>query len=77
MRKFLIGFVCVFVIASMFLACGQKEESGEDHSAAGQPEEMADSTRMDSAAMMDSTMVPDSAAMHEGMEDAAEEATGH
>jgi hypothetical protein len=68
MKKFLVVFVCLLFAASLLVGCGQKEAQ-EDTSAAGQPEEMADTTRMDSAAMQpDTTMMQDTTMMEGGEE---------
>jgi len=77
MKRFLIAFACGLLMLALLAGCGKKEETTHDTSAAGHPEEMADSTRMDSAAhdstMMDSTM--DSAKLEEAG-DAMEETSG-
>lgn len=56
MRKLLATLFCLLLVASLLVSCGTKEKS-EPTPAAGAPEEMADTTRMDSA-------MPD---VHEGM----------
>ncbi|MDD5424904.1 MAG: hypothetical protein PHN52_00240 [candidate division Zixibacteria bacterium] len=56
-RLLLLCFVLLFVL-SLLTGCGQKKEPPQDTAPAGQPEEMMDSTRMDSA-MVD-TILPDS-----------------
>ena len=59
--KKLLAIVMCLALGTMFLVgCGKKEGT-KTNSAAGQPEEMADTTRMDSAMMNDT--------MHQGMGD--------
>ncbi|MGD8922001.1 MAG: hypothetical protein PVH24_02050 [Candidatus Zixiibacteriota bacterium] len=58
MKRILILLLCGLFALALVAGCGQKEQTQEG-TAAGAPEEMADSTRMDSAAMdttMDTTM---------------------
>jgi hypothetical protein len=69
--------MCLLFSLALLVACGQKEEAGpsEDTSGAGAPEEMMDTTRMDTAV---DTMVDTAAVMEEateGMEE--EEPEGH
>lgn len=69
MKKLLVLMFCFMVLVA-YMGCGQKAEEGNTDAAHGAAEEMADSTRMDSAAMdsmsedmeetMDSTMANDS-----------------
>jgi len=60
MRKLLVLFLCVGLLAAFAFGCGQeKTDKGDETSAAGTPEEVMDSTRMDSA------MVDTAAAMEE------------
>jgi len=83
MKKLLILTLCLLFAASLMYGCGQQEaEQKAEPAAGGQPEEMADTTRMDSA--MDSAMESVDSAAAEGaetandaVEGAAEEATGH
>ena len=56
MKRLLIVFACGLLMLALLAGCGKKEDATHDTSAAGHPEEMADSTRMDSA-MHDSTMM--------------------
>ena len=74
MKKLLVLALCLLFAASFMYGCG-KQETGEDTepAAGGHPEEMADTTRMDSA--MD---VVDSLAgeAEEAVEEAAEAAEG-
>lgn len=50
-RIFILG-LCLLFTLSVLSGCGQKQEGTKtEATAAGQPEEMADSTRMDSAQM--------------------------
>lgn len=81
MKRFLIAFACGLLLLALLAGCGKKEETTNDTSAAGHPEEMADSTRMDSAmhdstimdsTMMDSTMTEEAG---EAMEETSE--AGH
>ena len=70
MKKLLVLMFCFLLMAS-FMGCGQKAEEGADDTAAhGQAEEVADTTRMDSAAvdsmMPDTTMMDTAAAAEEG-----------
>lgn len=75
MRKFLVLCFCLLFALSLINGCGQKKEADTDTSAAGHPEEMMDSTRMDSAAMeADTTGVVEEVV--EEVKEAAEEA-GH
>ena len=79
MRRLFVSLACLALIL-FALGCGQKVE--EDTGAAGHPEEMADSTRLDSAAtdMMDSAAKMVDSAIDEGAEaakGAVQEATGH
>jgi hypothetical protein len=68
--KRLLVLLCVGALGlALLIGCGQQEEA-EEHGAAGMAEEMADTTRMDSA-MIDSmadTMMSEA----EGMMDEAE-----
>jgi len=70
MRKFTLLLVLLLFMASLVVSCGKKEETPADNMAAGATEEMADTTRLDSAASEMKEMV-DSAAQ-EGA-DAAKE----
>ena len=55
MKKLLTVLLCLMLIG-LFMGCGKKaEEEPQGTAAHGQAEEMADTTRMDSA-MMDTTM---------------------
>ena len=61
MKRILILLLCGLFALALVAGCGQKEQTQEG-TAAGAPEEMADTTRMDSAAMdtsMDTTTMPD------------------
>jgi hypothetical protein len=49
MKRFLVICLCLLFVLSLLTGCGQKKET-EQTTPAGQPEEMMDSTRMDSAA---------------------------
>jgi|GEM_PF-1951599 len=81
MKRFLIVIACSLLMLALLGGCGTKEEATPDTSAAGHPEEVADSTRMDSA-MLDTTVI-DSAlvdsVVKEGVDEAVEQATegGH
>ena len=48
-KRFLTICFCLLFVLSLLSGCGQKKETPKDTSPAGQPEEMMDSTRMDSA----------------------------
>lgn len=90
MKKLLVFALCLLFAASFMYGCG-KQETGEDTepAAGGHPEEMADTTRMDSAmeavdstageAMDEATEAADEAmeGAEEAAEGAVEEATGH
>ena len=55
MKKLLVLLLCLAFGVAIMAGCGTKEEPAQtDTSAAGHPEEMADTTRMDSA--MEGTM---------------------
>ena len=80
MKRLFVSLACLLLILSVF-GCGKQAEE-QDTGAAGHPEEMADSTRLDSAAtqMMDSAgKLVDTAAAKatEAVEGAAKEVTGH
>ena len=49
MKRILVVCLCLLFALSLLVGCGQKKET-EQNTPAGQPEEMMDSTRMDSAA---------------------------
>ncbi|MFZ5981425.1 MAG: hypothetical protein ACOYVF_12430 [Candidatus Zixiibacteriota bacterium] len=77
MKKILVLCFCLLFALSLLNGCGQKKEAEPDTSAAGHPEEVMDSTRMDSAAM-EVTPVDTTGVMEEvegAVEDAAEEVT--
>ena len=71
MKKLLVLTLLLVFVLSLAIGCGQQKEEAGDTSAAGAPEEVMDTTRMDSAAV-------DSMAgeVTEAVEEAAEEA-GH
>lgn len=80
MRRLFISLACLMLLLVAF-GCGQKADE-QDTGAAGHPEEMADSTRLDSAAteMIDSAAEMIDSAIDEGAEaakGAVQEATGH
>ena len=53
MRRYLLGLLCgLFVV--VVSGCGKEKGKEAKPGAAGQPEEMADSTRLDSARTSDS-----------------------
>lgn len=62
MRKFLAIVLCGLFMMSLITSCGQKEEAGQqtETPAAGQPEELADTTRLDSAVVDSAVATPDS-----------------
>jgi len=66
MKKFL-SLVCCFLLMLSMFGCGKQETQETDTGAAGQPEEMADTTRLDSAAAADTTagVVEDSTVLEE------------
>jgi len=90
MKKLLVLGLCLLFAASFMYGCG-KQETGEDTepAASGHPEEMADTTRMDSATdVVDSLagevkdaageVVDEAAEAVEGAaEEAVKEVTGH
>jgi len=49
MKRYVTPFLCLSFVLALVLGCGQKEDSRESESAVGQPEELADTTRLDSA----------------------------
>jgi len=49
MKRILVVCLCLLFVLSLLNGCGQKKEAEKD-TPAGQPEEIMDSTRMDSAA---------------------------
>jgi hypothetical protein len=74
MKRVLILILCVLFALSLLAGCGQKQEGTKtETTAAGKPEEMADSTRMDSAQM--ESAKTDTAQMTPG--DTAQPAGGH
>ena len=77
MKRCFTLMLCLMLLAS-FIGCA-KEEAGETETgAAGQAEEMADTTRLDSAAgMIDSLAGEVEEAAEEAVEEAVEEVTGH
>ncbi len=83
MKKLLVLALCLLFAASFMFGCGT-QETGEDTepAAGGQPEEMADTTRLDSAMEAVDSMageaVDEAAEAVEGAaEEAVEEVTGH
>ena len=61
MKRILVICLCLLFVLSLLNGCGQKKEAEQD-TPAGQPEEMMDSTRMDSAVpdtMAVDTMAPE------------------
>jgi len=72
MKKILVLCFCLLFALSLVNGCGQKKEADTDTSAAGHPEEVMDSTRMDSAAA--DTLPIDTAAIKSAVEEKAEEA---
>lgn len=87
MKKLLVLALCLLFAASLMYGCGKQETSDQAEPAAGgHPEEMADTTRMDSAMQAVDSMAGeavDSMAGEavdeatEAAEGAVEEATGH
>jgi len=53
MRKYLLVLLCGLFVA-VVTGCGKEKSKEPQPGAAGQPEEMADSTRLDSAVTPDS-----------------------
>lgn len=68
MKRCLVLTLSFLLLLTLF-GCAKQETGETDTGAAGQPEEMADTTRLDSAAGMDLTTEMDSAA--EPTEDSA------
>lgn len=56
MKRLLAIFLCILFLVSLMSSCGKKEEAEQQTPAVGEPEEVADTTRMDSA-MQDSDWV--------------------
>ena len=78
MKKLLVLMLCLALGAAMLVGCGQKEGDTETTPAAGHPDEMADTTRMDSAVQAGEEMMEEAKDMADSaMHDAAEEAHGH
>jgi len=77
MKNCLAIAACVLLMLSLF-ACGQQETKEPDPGAAGQAEEVADTTRLDSAAIevVDSAAAAVEEAVEETVEEAVEEVTG-
>jgi hypothetical protein len=84
MKRLFVSLACLLLILSAF-GCGKKVEE-KDTGAAGHPEEMADSTRLDSAAtqmmdsaakLVDTAMEEAAEAVEDAAEGAVEEVTGH
>jgi hypothetical protein len=77
MKKLLAVVFCLLLMVAVF-GCGQKEgEQPGDTGAAGHPDEVADSTRLDSAAETMDTMMDTLAGEAEGAMEEATEETGH
>jgi hypothetical protein len=51
MKKLLILALCAIFALAIVIGCGEKKADDADMTAGGHAEEMADTTRMDSAAM--------------------------
>jgi len=49
MKKFLLLTLVALFMISLLIGCGQEAETPAEDSGAGQPEEVADTTRLDSA----------------------------
>jgi len=79
MKKLLMLTCCFVLAASFFAGCGQEEaQEPADTPAAGAVEEVADSTRLDSAAqMVDSAAAAIEEEAKDAAEEAVEEVTGH
>lgn len=73
MKRLLVLLMCLALLTAFVVSCGEKE-GAETDAAAGQPEEMADTTRMDSAMMEEGMEMADSAgeAMMEKADSAGE-----
>lgn len=76
MRTCLALVLCILLTLSFF-GCGKKEAEPADAGAAGQPEEMADTTRLDSAVGVDSMAGMDSLAGATEDTSASEGSTGY
>lgn len=71
MKKLLLLAFCLLFALSLFAGCGQEKEGTEGKTAAGEPEEMMDTTRMDAADTMETdTMATDTTVMEGEGEDA-------
>jgi hypothetical protein len=73
MKKLVILTLCLLFALAMVAGCGQQEaEEAEDTSAVGAPEEVMDTTRMDSAAAEAAEAVEDTLTVEEGEGEATE-----
>ena len=75
MKKLTLLAVLLLLGLALVVSCGQKVEEADDTSAAGQPEEVMDTTRMDSATVdstVDSLMDEAQEAAEEAVEEAVE-----
>ena len=78
MKKFLVLALCLALGLTFLVGCGKKEAEQTEPAAGGHAEEMADSTRMDSAAgALEEAVDTAAAAVEEAAEEAVEKATGH
>lgn len=77
MKNYLAIMACLMLMLSLF-ACGQEEAAEPDPGAAGQAEEVADTTRLDSAVaeVIDSAAAVVEEAVEEAVDKAVEEVTG-
>ena len=48
MKRFLMSLVLMLFVVSLIVGCGEKAETPADNLPAGEPEEVADTTRLDS-----------------------------
>ena len=81
MKNYLAIIACLLLMLSLF-ACGQQETKEPDPGAAGQAEEVADTTRLDSVAgaameVIDSAAGEVKEAAEEAVDKAVEEVTGN
>ncbi len=72
MKKVLLLALCLALGLTFLVGCGEQEAEQTEPAAGGHAEEMADSTRMDSAAVEAAVDTAAAAA-----EEVVEEATGH
>lgn len=50
MKKFLLSLMLLMFMVSLIVGCGEKADTPADNAPSGEPEEVADTTRLDEAA---------------------------